>query len=73
MTAAGFKVEVLADSSGRWAGNELVFRTRDEAERYAADLMDRWTAVRDWRVVETEDLPTVRVDAGGRRIRLNRS
>jgi hypothetical protein len=27
------KAEVLADSSGKWAGNDLVFRTRDEAER----------------------------------------
>jgi hypothetical protein len=35
--------------------------------------MDRWAAVRDWRVIETEDLPTVRLDAGGHRIRLNRS
>jgi hypothetical protein len=61
MTAAGFKIEFLADSSGKWAGNELVFRTRDEAERYAADLMDRWPAVQDWRVIETDDSPTVRL------------
>lgn len=47
-----FKVEVQADRSGTWAGNGLTFTTKHEAEEYARDLMDRWTAVRDWRVVE---------------------
>lgn len=46
-----FKVEVLADSSGVWAGNALTFGTRPEAEAYARDLFSRWTAVREWRVV----------------------
>jgi hypothetical protein len=47
-------VEVLADSSGKWCGNGMRFETRKEAEDYAVDLMMRWTAVRDWRVVEVE-------------------
>jgi hypothetical protein len=49
-----FKVEVIADSSGRWSGNERVFATREAQETYAVDLACRWTLVREWRVVETE-------------------
>jgi hypothetical protein len=33
-----FKVEVIADNSGRWCGNGLVFATRQEGEQYARDL-----------------------------------
>jgi hypothetical protein len=50
-----FKVEVIADSSGTWAGNGLTFATRAEAEDYARGLHMRWTAVRQWRVVEVRD------------------
>ena len=46
-----YKVEVLADSSGKWAGNALTFDTRETAEEYARDLFFRWTQVREWRVV----------------------
>lgn len=47
-----FKVEVIADSSGAWVGNQVKFDTRREAETYAVDLAGRWTSVREWRVVE---------------------
>lgn len=51
-----FKVEVvLADTTGVWVGNGLIFDTREEAEAYAGDLAGRWTAViRNWRVIEIE-------------------
>jgi hypothetical protein len=49
-----FKVEVIADNSGRWCGNERVFATREAAQTYAVDLASRWTLVREWRVVEAE-------------------
>ena len=49
-----FKVEVIADNSGQWCSNELVFATREEGEVYARGLARRWTLVREWRVVETE-------------------
>ncbi len=49
-----FKVEVIADASGAWVGNQVKFDTRGEAETYAIDLAGRWTSVRDWRVVEIE-------------------
>jgi hypothetical protein len=50
-----FKPEVIADTSGKWAGNALVFATYEEAEDYVHDLACRWTSVRDTRVVESTD------------------
>jgi len=50
--------EVIADSSGKWCGNGLRFATKEEAGKYGADLSSRWTAVREWRVVESPDKVT---------------
>ena len=52
-----FKVEVIADSSGKWCGNALTFDTKEQAESYGKNLYARWTAVREWRVVETATEP----------------
>ncbi|HEY1437398.1 MAG TPA: hypothetical protein VGG82_07835 [Casimicrobiaceae bacterium] len=52
-----YKVEVIADDSGKWCGNALRFAEHDEAEAYARDLAGRWTLVRDWRVVEEGEQP----------------
>jgi hypothetical protein len=54
---SSFKVEVIADSSGKWVGNLLRFSTKADAETYARDLAQRWTAVLDHRVVPSEDKP----------------
>jgi hypothetical protein len=48
------RVQVIADGSGTWAGNRLDFSDIDEAVRYAKDLMNRWTLVTDWRVIDLE-------------------
>src|ERR1700694_4012761 len=50
-----FKPEVIADPSGKWCGNALRFATRHEAEANVQDLMMRWFAVRETRVVESDD------------------
>jgi hypothetical protein len=50
-----FKPEVIADNTGKWAGNALRFATEAEARANVADLARRWTAVREWRVVESGD------------------
>ena len=50
-----FAMEVQADNSGTWAGNQLRFATEEEAGKYATDLMWRWTLVRDTRVVKSFD------------------
>jgi hypothetical protein len=53
-----YKPEVIADSSGKWAGNALRFATRAEAEGNVKALMWRWMAVLETRVSESEDAPT---------------
>jgi hypothetical protein len=50
-----YRVEVLADSSGKWCGNGMTFASTEEAREYAFNLAMRWTAVRDWRVVEVAE------------------
>jgi hypothetical protein len=55
---------VIADSSGQWCGNALRFATREEAEANVRDLMMRWFAVRETRVVESDDPVNYRWDEG---------
>lgn len=50
-----YKPEVQTDSSGKWYGNALRFATREEAEANVRDLMMRWFAVTDTRVVESDE------------------
>jgi hypothetical protein len=50
-----FKPEVIADTSGKWCDNALRFATREEAKANVHDLMMRWFAVRDTRVVQSDD------------------
>jgi hypothetical protein len=50
-----FKVEVIADSSGHWAGNGLTFDSVQAGEEYARDLYSRWTLVSRWRVIRIAD------------------
>jgi hypothetical protein len=59
-----FKPEVIADSSGQWCGNALRFATREEAEANVRDLMMRWFAVRETRVIESDDPVNYRWDEG---------
>ena len=46
-----FAVEVIADNSGHFCGNGLVFDTVDKAGEYGLDLSSRWILVREFRVV----------------------
>ena len=55
-----FKPEVIADPSGKWCGNALRFTTREEAQANVRDLMMRWFAVRETRVVASDDLVNYR-------------
>jgi hypothetical protein len=52
--------EVIADNSGKWAGNALRFATKAEAEANVQNLFSRWTLVRETRVVESDDEPNYR-------------
>lgn len=60
-----YKAEVIADDSGKWAGNALVWTTEDEAQQYAQDLARRWIMVRETRVVETDEEPNYKWVNGG--------
>jgi hypothetical protein len=55
MPKISWKPEVIVDSSGKWYGNALRFATKEEAEGNAAALAWKWLAVREWRVVESDD------------------
>lgn len=50
-----WKIEVVVDDSGEWEGDPLRFETQREALAYARDLEFRWSAVRDKRVVKSQD------------------
>lgn len=50
-----WKMEVIADDSGEWAGNACRYATRAEAEEAGRNLMARWMLVREWRVLESGD------------------
>lgn len=47
--------QVIADNSGQWAGNALRFATKEEAEANVKNLEWRWYAVKETRVVPTQD------------------
>jgi hypothetical protein len=48
-----WKPEVFAE--GAWTGNGLAFATKEEAERWGADLLMRWFVPTDSRAVESTD------------------
>jgi hypothetical protein len=50
-----WKVEVVVDDSGEWIGDPLRFKTEQEALAYARDLEFRCSAVRDKRMVKSEE------------------
>ena len=58
----GWKPQV--EVNGQWAGNALVFRTREEADQNAYDLSMRWTLCTDSRAIETGDTPTHSYEGG---------
>jgi hypothetical protein len=65
--------EVIADDSGEWCGNQLRFATEQEAEWYVKDLSMRWLAVRDTRVVPSDDPVTDEISRSESGVLLQRS
>ena len=47
-----FKIEVIADSSGRFTGNAMIYDEYQQAHYAAVDLAQRWVLVTAARVVE---------------------
>jgi len=48
-------VEVIVDDSGEWERDPLRFESEQEALAYARALEFRWSAVRDKRIVKSQD------------------
>jgi hypothetical protein len=46
----GYRVEVIADDTGKWVGDLLRFYVLGDAERYARNLYSMWPTIRAWRV-----------------------
>ena len=59
-----FAVEVIADASGEWCGNAMRYPTYRAADAAGYSLSRRWTLVREYRVVRSEDAPNA--DRDGR-------
>lgn len=56
-----FLIEVVADASGKWAGNAMRYGDFQSAKDAAIDLANRWLLVTKARVVEfDEDENTVK-------------
>lgn len=53
--ATSWAPEVIADNSGKWTRNGLRFATKAEADANVYSLFMRWTLVREYRSVETDD------------------
>ena len=47
-----YKVQVQTGKNTAWSGNGLKFDTRDDAKKYAIDLMSRWLLVTNYRIVK---------------------
>lgn len=52
--------------------NRMFWSTLEEAEKYASNLMSRWTLVQDWKVYPSDEAPNYRW-AEGRAARLEAS
>jgi hypothetical protein len=58
------QVNTASDPDGVYTGNALRFATEQEAKDYVFDLAMRWTAVRDTRVIVSEDPVNKRIVEG---------
>lgn len=54
-----YKVEVLVAGETNWSANAMRYPTHELAEAAAKDLISRWMAVKEWRVLPTQDPPNV--------------
>lgn len=50
-----YAVEVIADSTRIWVPNQVRVPSRAQAEAYALEMAQRWSLVRETRVVESTD------------------
>jgi hypothetical protein len=65
MEPKSYKVDVLAHGETKFVSNGIRLATKEEAQSYGDDLAGRWTMVREWNVVESEDPVNYRWGANG--------
>jgi hypothetical protein len=57
-----WKPEVFVD--GEWGGNAMAFATKEEAEEWARDLLNRWFVPTDSRAVESDEEVNYEIKGG---------
>jgi hypothetical protein len=57
MNTQSYKVGVKTQGDKDWVSNGLRFKTEEDAKAYGQDLFCRWTAVNEWKVLESEEEP----------------
>lgn len=58
----GFAIEVLAE--GKWSRNNMVFPTEEMAKQQGDDILSRWMAARDFRVIPVDEAPNYEFVSG---------
>ena len=62
-----YKVEALVAGEGEFISNALRYPDQEMAEQEGRSLASRWFAVKDWRVVESDD-PVLYYDDAGNKV-----
>lgn len=68
---ASFKLECLVhgeDPAANWPTNGLRFASEAECLAYGEDLYSRWTMLKEYRPVASDDAPNYRWDAAAYRV-----
>jgi hypothetical protein len=50
-----FKIMILAFGETNFVSNGIALATEAEATAYGKDLFSRWTAVKEWKVAESDE------------------
>lgn len=59
-----FKPEISTDGGKTFGANATAFANKEEAEHAARDIFHRWMLATDWRVVESDQPATHRIEDG---------
>jgi len=51
----GFKLGVKTEGDTNWVSNALCFATEKEAEEYGKDLFSRWMAMKETKVLPSDE------------------
>jgi hypothetical protein len=69
----GFAIEVLVSGETTWPRNGCVYQTREDADASGRDLLSRWYAAREYRVITVPEEPNqdkATIYGAGHRVKL---